>query len=116
MNVAPHEMGASITIKQFDEALKQVRKQKLPPSTLTSRRPRFLVDRAVVEMETGHADTALRHLVEARRAAPEQTRYLPGTREAITGLLHTARRTPDSLSRMAARIGLQETLTALTEL
>ncbi|MFC8919167.1 helix-turn-helix domain-containing protein [Streptomyces sp. NPDC057116] len=106
MNVSLHELGASITLRQFDAALKLARKVTLPPSTLTSRRARFLVDRAVVEMETGHTDRALRHLVEARQAAPEQTRYHPGTRDAITGLLHTARRTPDTLSRMAAWIGL----------
>ncbi|MGA5406180.1 helix-turn-helix domain-containing protein [Streptomyces lavendulocolor] len=106
MNVALHELGAAITLRQFDMALKQVRRISLPPSTLTSRRARFLVDRAVVEMETGHTDRALQHLIQARRAAPEQTRYHPGTRDAITGLLHTARRTPDTLNHMAAWIGL----------
>ncbi|WP_228974923.1 helix-turn-helix domain-containing protein [Streptomyces sp. DH12] len=106
-NVALHEMGASLTMRRFDQALTQARALKaLPPSTLTSRRARFLVDWAVVEMETGHPDAALRRLADARRAAPEQTRYHPRTREAVTGLLHIARRTPDSLSHMAAWIGL----------
>ncbi|QGV81398.1 helix-turn-helix domain-containing protein [Streptomyces ficellus] len=106
MNVALHELGASITLRQFDAASVQARRIKLPPSTLTSRRARFLVDRAVVDMETGRADRALQHLADARRAAPEQTRYHPGTRDAITGLLHTTRRTPAMLSHMAAWIGL----------
>lgn len=106
MNVSLHEMGAAITMRQYDDALRQARTMKLPASTLTSRRARFLVDRATVEMETGHTDAALRHLVEARRAAPEQTRYHPRTREAVTGLLHSARRTPDSLGHMAAWIGM----------
>ncbi|WP_175409726.1 helix-turn-helix domain-containing protein [Streptomyces sp. TRM64462] len=106
LNVDLHEMGASVQMRQFDTALKQARQVKLPPSVLTSRRARFLVDRAVVEMETGHTDAALKHLVDARRAAPEQTRYHPGTRDAISGLLHTARRTPATLSHMAAWIGL----------
>lgn len=105
-NVALHAMGASLAMRQYDSALKQARKIKLPPSTLTSRRARFLVDRAVVEMETGHTDMALKHLVEARRAAPEQTRYHPGTRAAVTGLVHMARRTPDTLNHMAAWVGL----------
>lgn len=106
MNVALHEMGAAITMRRYDDALRQARTMKLPAATLTSRRARFLVDRATVEMETGHTDAALRHLVEARRAAPEQTRYHPRTRETVVGLLHTARRTPDSLGHMAAWIGL----------
>ncbi|WP_328376765.1 helix-turn-helix domain-containing protein [Streptomyces sp. NBC_00440] len=105
-NVALHEMGASMSLRQYDHALVQARKLNLPPSTLTSRRARFLVDRAVVEMETGHTDAALRHLIEARRAAPEQTRYLPGTRAAVTGLVHLARRTPDTLSQMASWVGM----------
>ncbi|MEV2202148.1 helix-turn-helix transcriptional regulator [Streptomyces fradiae] len=106
-NVGLHEMGASLTMRSFDQALTQARALKtLPPSTLTSRRARFLVDRAVVELETGHPDAALRHLAEARRAAPEQTRYHPRTREAVTGLLHVARRTPDSLSHLAAWLGM----------
>ncbi|THA78424.1 XRE family transcriptional regulator [Streptomyces sp. A0642] len=106
MNVSLHEMGAAITMRHYDDALRQARAMKLPAATLTSRRARFLVDRATVEMETGHTDAALRHLVEARRAAPEQTRYHPRTRETVTGLLHSARRTPDTLGHMAAWIGL----------
>ncbi|MFF2959627.1 helix-turn-helix domain-containing protein [Streptomyces sp. NPDC057963] len=106
MNVTLHEMGAAITMLQFDDALRQARAVKLPPATLTSRRARFLVDRAVVEMETGHPDASLRHLVAARRAAPEQTRYHPRTRETVTGLLHTSRRTSDTLINLAAWIGL----------
>ncbi|TXS55245.1 multiprotein-bridging factor 1 family protein [Streptomyces sp. t39] len=106
INTDLHEMGASLRMRQYDQALTQARAITLPPATLTSRRARYLVDRAVVEMETGHPDTALRHLVDARRAAPEQTRYHPGTREAITGLLHTARRSRDSLTGMAHWVGL----------
>ncbi|GAA1334382.1 helix-turn-helix domain-containing protein (plasmid) [Streptomyces sp. NBC_00053] len=106
MNVTLHEMGAAIAMRQFDDALRQARAVRLPPATLTSRRARFLVDRAVVEMETGHLDASLRHLVAARRAAPEQTRYHPRTRETVTGLLHTSRRTSDPLANMATWIGL----------
>ncbi|MFE7112881.1 helix-turn-helix domain-containing protein [Streptomyces sp. NPDC057575] len=106
MNVTLHEMGAAIAMREFDDALRQARAVTLPPATLTSRRSRYLVDRALVEMETGHLDTSLRHLVAARRAAPEQTRYHPRTWETVTGLLHTSRRTSDTLGNMAAWIGL----------
>ncbi|MFF8695593.1 helix-turn-helix domain-containing protein [Streptomyces sp. NPDC002431] len=106
MNVNLHEIGAAITMRDFDAALRQARAVKLPPSTLTSRRARFLVDRAVVEMETGHLDASLRHLLAARRAAPEQTRYHPRTRETVAGLLHTSRRTSDHLVNMTSWIGL----------
>ncbi|MYZ40048.1 MULTISPECIES: helix-turn-helix transcriptional regulator [unclassified Streptomyces] len=105
-NVRLHEMGASVEMRQYDDALVQARKMKLPPNTLTSRRARFLVDWAFVEMETGHSEAALRHIVEARQAAPEQTRYHPEARETISGLVRTARTTPDTLGHMAAWIGL----------
>lgn len=106
MNVALHEMGASVEMRQYDLALVQARKIKPPPSMLTSRRARYLVDRALAEAETGHPDTAIRHLVEARRAAPEQTRYHPGARETISTLVHLNRRMPDTLTNLASWVGM----------
>lgn len=105
-NVALHRMSAAVEMGQYDNALKQARRIHLPPSVATSRRAHFLIDRARTEMETGHTDAALEHLVQARRAAPEQTRYHPGARETIRGLVHVARRTPDTLNHMAAWVGL----------
>ncbi|MGW6910236.1 helix-turn-helix domain-containing protein [Streptomyces sp. NPDC054940] len=105
-NVALHKMSAAVEMHQYDEALKQARKMKLPTQLATSRRAHFLIDRARAEMETGYTDKALEHLVDARKMAPEQTRYHPGARETITGLVHLSRRTPDSLNHMASWIGL----------
>ncbi|WP_432155771.1 helix-turn-helix domain-containing protein [Streptomyces sp. bgisy153] len=105
-NVALHRMSAAVEMHQYDEALKQARTMKLPPQLATSRRAHFLIDRARAEMETGSTDKALEHLVDARRMAPEQTRYHPGARETITGLVHLSRRTPERLNHMAAWIGL----------
>lgn len=105
-NVALHKMSAAVEMRQFDDALTQARKMKLPASLATSRRAHFLIDQARTEMETGHSEFALDHLVEARRVAPEQTRYHPGARETITSLVHLARRTPDTLNHMAAWVGL----------
>ncbi|MGW4519165.1 helix-turn-helix domain-containing protein [Streptomyces sp. NPDC004393] len=105
-NVALHKMSAAVEMRQYDDALKQARKMKLPTQLATSRRAHFLIDQARAEMETGHAEAALKSLVEARRLAPEQTRYDPAARETITGLVHLARRTPETLGHMAAWIGL----------
>ncbi|MFJ9114498.1 helix-turn-helix domain-containing protein [Streptomyces sp. NPDC102394] len=105
-NVALHRMSAAVEMRSYDDALKQARKMKLPAQLATSRRAHFLIDTARAEMETGHNEKALEHLVEARRMAPEQTRYHPGARETITGLVHLARRTPDTLNHMAAWVGL----------
>ncbi|MER7405739.1 helix-turn-helix transcriptional regulator [Streptomyces sp. NPDC000070] len=105
-NVVLHKMSAAVEMRQYDDALKQARKIKLPSRLATSRRSHFLIDKARTEMETGYTDGALKSLLEARRVAPEQTRYHPAARETITGLVHLSRRTPDTLNHMAAWIGL----------
>ncbi|NUP19021.1 MAG: helix-turn-helix transcriptional regulator [Streptomyces sp.] len=106
VNVQLHELGTSITMSNFDEALVTARAVKLPPSTLTSRRARYLVDRALVEMEAGSPKVSLQYLAKARQVAPEQTRHLSGTRTTIRGLVHMSRSAPDSLGNMARWVGL----------
>ncbi|MFD9353208.1 helix-turn-helix domain-containing protein [Streptomyces sp. NPDC060031] len=106
VNVRLHELGTAITMSNFDEALGRARTIKLPESTLTSRRARYLVDRALVEMEAGSAKSSLKFLSEARKVSPEQTRHLPGTRATIRRLVHMSRRAPDSLGGMARWVGM----------
>ncbi|MFJ3883551.1 hypothetical protein ACIPW5_39640 [Streptomyces sp. NPDC090077] len=48
VNVALHDLGAAITMRSYDQALAQARNLKMPPSALTSRRARYMVDRALV--------------------------------------------------------------------
>lgn len=105
-NVALHRMSSAVEMRDYGVALGQARTIQLPASLATSRRAHFLIDRARSEMETGKTEAALGSLVEARRAAPEQTRYHPGARETISGLVHASRRAPDTLSGMAAWVGL----------
>ncbi|MFJ6787162.1 helix-turn-helix domain-containing protein [Streptomyces angustmyceticus] len=105
-NVKLHRMSAAVEMRAYDDAIGQARSLRLPAALATSRRAHFLIDRARSEMETGHKAAALGTLMDARRAAPEQTRYHPGARETISGLLHMARSTPENLGYMAAWIGL----------
>lgn len=105
-NVALHKMSAAVEMHEYDDALKQARKMRLPAKLATSRRAHYLIDRARTEMETGYTGKALEHLVEARKVAPEQTRYHPGARETIRGLVHLSRRTPDTLNHMASWVGM----------
>lgn len=105
-NVALHRMSAAVEMRQYGEALQQAREIRLPASLATSRRAHFLIDKARSEMETGRTDAALTSIVTARHTAPEQTRYHPGARETIKGLVHISRSAPDSLGHMAAWIGL----------
>ncbi|MFE7583605.1 helix-turn-helix domain-containing protein [Streptomyces gardneri] len=105
-NVAMHSMSAAVEMRHFDDALEQAKQIRPPASLATSRRAHFLIDKARSEMELGRAEASLKSLVAARRAAPEQTRYHPGARETIRGLVHLTRRTPDSLGSMAAWVGM----------
>jgi XRE family transcriptional regulator, fatty acid utilization regulator len=105
-NVALHRMSAAVEMRCYDDALTQAGQMVLPASLATSRRAHFYIDRARSEMETGRTTAALKSIIDARHAAPEQTRYHPGARETIKGLVHISRRTPDSLGHMAAWIGL----------
>jgi transcriptional regulator with XRE-family HTH domain len=107
-NVAAHEMSAKVEMRQYGEAVGMAKEvtMKLPATWATSRRAHVYIDTARAEMETGRTEAALKSLVKARELAPQQTRYHPGARETIKGLVHTARRTPDTLNHMAAWIGL----------
>ncbi|MBO8199721.1 helix-turn-helix transcriptional regulator [Streptomyces smyrnaeus] len=101
-NVAVHEVSAQVEMRRYGKALEKSRDVRLPHGWPMSRRAHFYVDRARAEMETGHSDAALGSVVTARKLAPEQTRYHPGARETISGLVAQRRRTPDSLDNMAA--------------
>ncbi|MFJ6014439.1 helix-turn-helix domain-containing protein [Streptomyces sp. NPDC092952] len=105
-NVDLHEMSVAMEMRQYDEALRQAKAIKLPASIATSRRAHYLIDRARLEMELGRPEASLKSLWAARRAAPEQTRYHPGARETVRGLVHLSRRTPESLGSMAAWVGM----------
>lgn len=105
-NVSMHQLSAQVEMRHYDEALSLARQVQLPASVPASRRAHFLVDRARTEMETNHAEAASRSLSRARQIAPEQTRYHPGARETIKGLVQMSRRTPDTLNHMAVWIGL----------
>ncbi|WP_030810918.1 helix-turn-helix domain-containing protein [Streptomyces sp. NRRL S-337] len=105
-NVELHSMSASVEMRLYDVSLSQAREIRLPAGLATSRRAHYLIDRARSEMETGRPAAALSSLVAARKTAPEQTRYHPGARETISGLVHQARRTPDTLGHIAAWIGM----------
>lgn len=105
-NVAVHEVSAQVEMRRYSSAVKTAKSVKMPPAWATSRRAHFYLDRARSEMETGRAEAASTSLVEARRLAPQQTRYHPGARETIKGLVHLQRRTPDTLNYMAAWVGL----------
>lgn len=105
-NVGVHETFLRLELRQFDAAYRAARAVQPPRGWATSRRAAHLVERARAEMETGRTDAALTSLAEARRLAPQQTRFHPRVRETVRGLLHLRRQSPDALSRMATWVGI----------
>ncbi|MFB7454029.1 helix-turn-helix domain-containing protein [Streptomyces sp. NPDC056194] len=106
VNVALHEMSVAMEMRHYDEALRQAKAIKLPAGIATSRRAHYFIDRARMEMELGYTEASLKSLWAARRTAPEQTRYHPGARETVRGLVHLSRRAPQTLGSMAAWVGM----------
>ncbi|MFI1682990.1 helix-turn-helix domain-containing protein [Streptomyces sp. NPDC020607] len=105
-NWAAHELSALTEIGQFGKAVEKAKKLRIPDSWPTSRRAHVWIDRGRSEMETGRSGAALTSIVKARELAPQQTRYHPGARATIEGLVRQRRRTPDALGCMSAWLGL----------
>ncbi|MCX4823184.1 helix-turn-helix transcriptional regulator [Streptomyces sp. NBC_01142] len=105
-NVRVHAVSAHIEMGAFGEALRQAEEVRIPDDWAVSRASHFYLDRARVQMEAGRTEASLKSLIKARRLAPQQTRYHPGARETIRGLVHLSRRTPDTLDHLAAWVGL----------
>lgn len=105
-NWAAHELSALTEMRQYGKAVEKAKKLHMPASWPTSRRAHVWIDRGRSEMETGHSEAALKSIATAREVAPQQTRYHPGARATIEGLVHQQRRTPDALGHMSAWLGL----------
>ncbi|MGW7073499.1 helix-turn-helix domain-containing protein [Streptomyces sp. NPDC054855] len=105
-NWAAHELSALTELGRYGRAVEKAKKIRMPASWPTSRRAHVWIDRGRSEMETGHSQAALNSITKAREVAPQQTRYHPGARATIEGLVQQQRRTPDALSYMSSWLGL----------
>lgn len=105
-NVSAHAVSANIELREYGRALDHASEVVIPNDWAVSRAAHFYVDQARAQIETERGDAALKSIVRARRLAPQQTRYHSGARETIRGLVHLARRTPDTLDHLAAWVGL----------
>ncbi|MFD3576947.1 helix-turn-helix domain-containing protein [Streptomyces sp. NPDC058644] len=105
-NCAAHQVSALTELGLYGKAVEKAKKLHMPASWPTSRRAHVWIDRGRSEMETGHNEAALKSIARAREVAPQQTRYHPGARATIEGLVQQQRRTPDALGHMSAWLGL----------
>ncbi|MFD9860532.1 helix-turn-helix domain-containing protein [Streptomyces alboflavus] len=104
-NCAAHEVSALTEMGRHGEAVAKAKEIHMPASWPASRRAHVWIDRGRSEMETGRNDAALVSITKARELAPQQTRYHPGARATIEGLVRRQRRTPDALGHISAWLG-----------
>lgn len=105
-NVVIHAMSALADRDDHAEALRQARSVHLPESYPASRAGAYWASRARAETWTAHHEEAQRSLTEARRVAPQQTRYHPGVHETIGTLLRARQRAADPLREFAQWCGV----------
>lgn len=104
-NVTLHRVAAHTEMDQYGEAVHAAQGAQLdtlPPSRVGH----HYADLARAELWSGRADQAYQTLREARRVAPQQTRYSPVVRQTVEDLASHYRRVPDSFANYAHWVGM----------
>ncbi|MFF4369616.1 helix-turn-helix domain-containing protein [Streptomyces sp. NPDC001594] len=104
-NVAIHASAVEMELGNHSRALQLAKEVRPPADYFPDRLGHFWIDTARAQLSTGKTDAALSSLFKARAVAPQQAKYHPSVRETVTGLVHAARRTPDTLIGYASWCG-----------
>lgn len=105
-NVKVHRVSVLAELDQYSEAVQAAQALAVPPDWPLSRRAHHHAEVARALLWIGRTDAAARNLMEARRLAPQQTRYQPMVRETYAGLVAARRACPDSLVSLGAWLGM----------
>jgi XRE family transcriptional regulator, fatty acid utilization regulator len=106
-NVAIHAASVEMELGNHAKSLQFAMKVHPPADFAPDRVGHFWIDTARSQLWTGKADDALASLLRARQIAPQQAKYHPAVRETVSGLVRSARRTPDALIGYASWCGAQ---------
>ncbi|MGE7390380.1 helix-turn-helix domain-containing protein [Streptomyces sp. NPDC004126] len=104
-NVAIHASAVEMELGNHSRALHLAKEVRPPAGYFPDRLGHFWIDTARAQLSTGKTDAALSSLLKARSVAPQQAKYHPSVRETVSGLVHAARRTPDTLIGYASWCG-----------
>jgi transcriptional regulator with XRE-family HTH domain len=104
-NVAQHAVSVAVELEDGPEALRLVRRTRLPGTVPAVRRGHHYIDVARGYLLNDDNRGALRALQTARRIAPQQTRHHPMVRETVQVIAANGRGT-DELTRFAKWLGL----------
>ncbi|MFI5986489.1 helix-turn-helix domain-containing protein [Streptomyces sp. NPDC051555] len=106
-NVAIHAAAIEMELGHHSRSLQLAREVRPPVGYFPDRLGHFHIDTARAQLWTGRTDAALASLLKARSVAPQQAKYHPSVRETVAGLVHTARRTPETLIGYATWCGAE---------
>ncbi|MBL1102094.1 helix-turn-helix domain-containing protein [Streptomyces coffeae] len=105
-NVRHFDVATNVELGELGEAVKLSKKLHFPETHPRMRVGRYYIEMARAYAQMGRAEPAERFLARARRVAPQQARYHPLMRETIGALVRRQRRAPESLSSLAAWVGM----------
>ncbi|MBO0518125.1 transcriptional regulator, partial [Streptomyces beijiangensis] len=105
LNVAVHKTSVLAELDDYQGAVDSGQKIKLPDTWPRSRSAHHHAEMARSLMWTGRAEGAFKALQEARRLAPQQTRYHPTVRETYAHLDAQKRRLPETFAGYGAWLG-----------
>lgn len=104
-NVRIHAVATAVEVGDGTTAVS--RETPLPPGTMTSRLGHHHVDLARAWLLHGNREKAFSELHQARRLAPQLTRYHPQVHETLVVLAESDRRRTDSLTGFARWAGVR---------
>jgi transcriptional regulator with XRE-family HTH domain len=94
-NVGVHRVSVLAELDEYGQAVEKAKTIRVPEGWPPSRMAHHYAEVARAQMWTGRTDDAFRNLLEARKLAPQQTRYHPTVRETYAGLESARRRMPE---------------------
>ncbi|MFE0043121.1 helix-turn-helix domain-containing protein [Streptomyces albireticuli] len=105
-NVSVHRVSVLAELDRYPEAVRAAEGAAVPDFWPPSRRAHHCAEVARSQMWIGRTDAAFKSLQQARKLAPQQTRYHPMVRETYAGLESAKRRMPDTFSNYGAWLGV----------
>lgn len=107
-NVSIWGTSLGVELQDGPKAVALADRVHLPAGTPPERAGHHFIDLARSQVLNGDRPAALQALMEARRIAPQQTRYHPLVRETLHTLARSERRRSDTLRGLAAWVGMQD--------
>ncbi|WP_031104259.1 helix-turn-helix domain-containing protein [Streptomyces sp. NRRL S-146] len=105
-NVGVHRVSVLAELDQYAQAVQTAKDLTLPDDWFPSRTAHHYAEVARAQLWTGRTEAAFASLLQARKLAPQQTRYHPTVRETFAGISAARRALPDTVSNYGSWLGM----------